>query len=226
MGMKNPVGKWISAWRKKGHIIGVLKDYHTHSFHEPIKPLLVDIKENESFGVLLIRIQGGQTKQALVGLDQLYKEINPNYPFAYQFIDQEYAKLYRSEQVMAKLATVFAVLAIMISCLGLLGLVVFSAQQRTKEIGIRKVLGASVTGIIMRLSRDLLKLVFMALVIASPLAWFAMHQWLQGFAYRIDIDGWVFALAGSLVIGTALLTVSFQSVKAALVNPVKSLRSE
>lgn len=226
MGLKNPVGKWISAWQKKGHIIGVLKDYHTNSLHDPIKPLIVDIKEGETFGVLMIRMRPGQTKQALVGLEQLYKAINPNYPFAYQFVDQEYAKLYRSEQVMAKLVNVFAFLAIIISSLGLLGLVMFSTQQRTKEIGIRKVLGASVAGIITLLSRDFLRLVFMAIMIASPLAWYVMHQWLEGFAYRIDIDWWIFALAGLLAVGIALLTVSYQSIKAALVNPVKSLRSE
>ena len=226
MGLKNPIGKWVSAWQKKGHIIGVLKDYHTHSLHEPIKPIIVDVKEYESFGVLLVRLRAGQTRQALTELGELYKTINPNYPFAYQFLDQEYAKLYRNEQVMAKLAEIFALLAILISCLGLFGLATFTAEQRTKEIGVRKVLGASVASIIALLSKDFLKLVFIAILIASPIAWYAMHQWLADFAYRIEIEWWVFALSGTLAVGIALLTVSFQSVKAALMNPVKSLRSE
>ncbi len=226
MGLKNPIGKWVSAWQKKGHIIGVLRDYHTHSLHEPIKPLIVDIKENESFGVMLVRMQTGQTKAALAGLEQVYRAINPSYPFAYQFIDQEYAKLYRSEQVMAKLANVFAGLAIIISCLGLLGLVMFSAEQRTKEIGVRKVLGASIGSVVALLSKDFVKLVGIALLIASPLAWYAMNRWLQGFAYKIDLSWWIFGLAGLLTVCIALLTISFQAIKAALMNPVKSLRSE
>jgi putative ABC transport system permease protein len=226
MGLKNPIGKWVSAWQKKGHIIGVLKDYHTHSLHEPIKPLIVDVKEYEYFGVILVRTKAGQTKEALASLAQVYKNLNPNYPFAYQFIDQEYEKLYRNEQVMAKLSNVFAVLAILISCLGLLGLVMFSTEQRTKEIGIRKVLGASVSQIVTLFSRDFLRLVVIAILIASPIAWYAMNAWLQGFAYKIDMAWWFFAASGFGALAITLATVSFQSIKAALVNPVKSLRSE
>jgi putative ABC transport system permease protein len=226
MGLENPIGKWVSAWQKKGRIIGILKDYHTHSLHEPIKPLVMDVKEYEYFGVILVRTEAGKTKEALASLGKVYKELNPNYPFAYQFIDQEYEKLYRSEAVMAKLSNVFAVLAILISCLGLLGLVMFSTEQRTKEIGIRKVLGASVSQIIMLFSRDFLRLVWIAILIASPIAWYAMNQWLQSFAYKIDIAWWIFALSGAGALVITLLTVSFQSIKAALMNPVKSLRSE
>ncbi|WP_421828782.1 ABC transporter permease [Larkinella sp.] len=226
MGLKDPIGKWISAWQKKGHIIGILKDYHTHSLHEPIKPLVMDVKEYEYFGVILVRTEAGKTKEALASLGKMYKELNPNYPFAYQFIDQEYEKLYRSEEVMAKLSNVFAVLAIVISCLGLLGLVMFSTEQRTKEIGIRKVLGASVSQIILLFSRDFLRLVWIAILIASPVAWYAMNQWLQSFAYKLDLAWWIFAASGLGALAITLLTVSFQSIKAALVNPVKSLRSE
>ncbi|RRB10543.1 ABC transporter permease [Larkinella knui] len=226
MGLKKPIGKWVSAWQKKGHIIGILKDYHTHSLHEPIKPLIVDVKEYEYFGVILVRTKPGQTKEALASLGQVYRTLNPNYPFDYQFIDQEYEKLYRSEQVMAKLSNVFAVLAILISCLGLLGLVMFSTEQRTKEIGIRKVLGASVGEIVALFSKDFIRLVLVSILIASPIAWYAMNQWLQSFAYKIDLAWWFFAASGAGALAITLLTVSFQSIKAALVNPVTSLRSE
>lgn len=152
--------------------------------------------------------------------------MNPKFPFDYRFADDEYQKLYKSETVVGSLANYFAFLAIFISCLGLLGLSAFTAEQRTKEIGVRKVLGASVSSIFGLLSKDFLKLVLLAIVIATPLAWWAMSQWLQGFAYQVDLSWWIFALAGLLAIGIALLTISFQSVKAALMNPVKSLRSE
>ncbi len=226
MGLKNPIGKWVSAWQKKGHIIGILKDYHTHSLREPIKPLIVDVKEYEYFGVILVRTQPGKTKEALAGLEKVYRTNNPNYPFNYQFLDQEYQKLYQSEQVITKLSDVFAGLAIIISCLGLLGLVIFSAEQRHKEIAIRKVLGANVASVVALLSQNFLKLVLIAILLASPLAWYVVNSWLQTFAYRTDISWWIFAIAGLGALVVTLATVSFQSVKAALVNPVKSLRSE
>jgi ABC-type antimicrobial peptide transport system permease subunit len=226
MGLKNPIGKWISAWKKKGHIIGILKDYHTQSLHEKIKPLIIDVKENEYFGVILIRTEPGKTRQALAGIAAVYKDINPNYPFSYSFLDQEFDKLYRSEQVIAKLSNLLAPLAILISSLGLLGLALFSAEQRIKEIGIRKVLGASVAGVVSLLSKDFLKLVLIAICIASPIGWFLMSRWLEGFAYKINIEWWVFALAAFMVMTIAIFTVSFQSIKAALMNPVSSLRSE
>jgi len=226
MGLKNPIGKWISAWNKKGHIIAVLKDYHTQSLHEPIKPLIIDVKENEYFGVIVIRTKPGKTAETLSGIGNIYKNINPDFPFNYQFLDQDFDKLYRSEQIVTKLSNLFAPLAIIISCLGLLGLVIFSAEQRTKEIGIRKVLGASIASVITLLSTDFFKLILIAICIASPVAWYVMNQWLQEFAYKINMEWWFFALAGFLVLFLALLTVSFQSIRAALMNPVKSLKSE
>jgi len=226
MGIKNPIGKWISAWQKKGHIVGVLKDYHTHSLREPIKPVILDVKEYEYFGVIIARTQAGKTKEALASLSKVYKDINPNYPFTYQFIDEEYRKLYSNEQIISKLSILFASLAIVISCLGLLGLVMFSAEQRVKEIGVRKVLGASVNQIIALFAKDFLRLLMIAFVIAVPVSWFAMHSWLQDFAYRIDISWWIFVVAGSVSLLIALLTMSYQAVKAAITNPVKSLRSE
>jgi putative ABC transport system permease protein len=226
MGMKDPIGKWISAWDKKGHIIAVIKDYHTNSLHQPMQPLIVDVKEDLYFGVVMVRTEPGKTKEALASLSKVYAEINPDYPFAYQFLDQEYEKLYRSEQVMASLSNAFAILAILISCLGLLGLAMFSAEQRVKEIGIRKVLGATVTNIINLLSRDFLKIVFISFFIGSPVAWYLMRQWLQGFAFQIDLSWWIFALAGLSALLVALLTVSIQAVQSAIANPVDSLKSE
>ncbi len=226
MGMKDPIGKWVSAWKKKGHIIGVLKDYHTGSFREPIKPIMLDVKEYEYFGVIMVRTYPGQTPQALAGLEKVYKEINPGYAFAYQFVDEEYRRMYASEQITSRLSILFAVLAILISCLGLLGLVMFAAEQRVKEIGIRKVLGASLSQIISLFAKDFLQLVFIAFLIAGPLAWYAMNSWLRDFAYRVAISWWIFALAGISALLIALLTVSHQALRAAMANPVKSLRTE
>jgi ABC-type antimicrobial peptide transport system permease subunit len=226
MGMKNPIGKWVSAWKKKGHIIGILKDYHTHSLREPIKPVILDVKEYEYFGVIIVRTFPGKTKDALSSLEKVYKVINPNYPFAYQFVDEEYKNLYSNELIISKLSIIFASLAILISCLGLLGLVMFSAEQRTKEIGIRKVLGASMGSIVGLFSKDFLKLIFIAFLIAVPLAWYSMNHWLQDFAYKIDLSWWIFALAAGISILITLITVSQQAIKAAVANPVTSLRSE
>jgi putative ABC transport system permease protein len=226
MGLKNPIGKWVSAWKKRGHIIGVLKDYHSQSMREVIRPVLLDVKEYEDFGVILARTRPGQTKEALASLEKVYKEVNPAYAFNYQFVDEEYNKMYTSELIISKLSILFAALAILISCLGLLGLVMFAAEQRVKEIGIRKVLGASLGQIIALFSRDFLRLVFIAFLIAAPLAWYSMNHWLQNFAYRVDLYWWIFALAGGAAILIALLTVSYQAVKSAMANPVKSLRTE
>ncbi|HEY8735298.1 MAG TPA: FtsX-like permease family protein, partial [Puia sp.] len=226
MGMKNPIGKWVSAWKKKGHIIGVLKDYHTHSLREPIKPVIIDVKEYEYFGVIMVRTLPGKTKEALASLEKVYKDINPNYPFSYQFVDEAYKNLYTNELIISKLSVLFASLAILISCLGLLGLVMFSAEQRTKEIGIRKVLGASMRSIIGIFSKDFLILIVIAFLIGAPLAWISMNHWLQDFAYKIEISWWIFALAIGVSIVITMITVSYQGIKAAIANPVKSLRAE
>ena len=226
MKMTHPIGQWVQAWQKKGHIIGVVKDYHTQSLHDPIKPILLDIKEGEYFGVIIAKTQPGKTKEALESLATVYKSLNPNYPFTYQFVDQEYKKLYSSELIISQLSIVFAVVAIAISCLGLLGLVMFSAEQRIKEFGVRKVLGASLNQLMGLFAADFLKLIIIAFVIAAPLGWFAMHSWLQDFAYRIDLSWWMFILAGMSSVMMALFTLSYEAFKAAVANPVKSLRSE
>ena len=226
MGLSNPIGKWVSAWKKKGHIIGVLKDYHTRSLRDPIRPLLLDVKEYEYFGMILVKTRPGQTKEALASMAEVYKGIEPNLAFDWQFVDDEYRKMYNSEMITAKLSVLFASLAIAISCLGLFGLVLFAAEQRTREIGIRKVLGATIGQILALFSGDFLKLVILAFAIAGPLGWFAMHSWLGNFAYRVDLSWWVFVAAGAGIGGIALVTVSYQAMKTALANPVDSLRSE
>jgi ABC-type antimicrobial peptide transport system permease subunit len=187
---------------------------------------VIRLRENEDWGEAMVRTKAGQTKQALAGLEQLYKQLNPKFPFTYRFADEEYQKLYKSESIVQRLSNCFASLAICISCLGLLGLAMFTAEQRTKEFGIRKVLGARVGTLFGLLSREFLLLVLVAFLVASPLAWWAMHTWLQNFAYHIAVQWWVFLLAGGTALLIALLTVSFQAMKVAVANPVKSLRAE
>ncbi len=226
MNMKDPIGKWISAWDKRGTIIAVLKDYHTHSLHDPIKPLIVDVKEFLSFGLVLIKTEPGKTKEALASMEEVFKEVNPDFPLNYKFVDQEYAQLYSSELVISRLSNAFAALAIAISCMGLLGLAMFAAEQRIKEIGIRKVLGASISSILNLFSKSFLQLVGIAFVVATPIAWWLMDSWLKGFAYRVELAWWIFVGTGIITTLVALLTISLQAVKTALSDPVKALRSE
>ena len=224
-GMKNPVGKQIEFFRGKGRVIGLMKDYHLNSLHQAIMPLVVcfDVRMSQ---YLLAKTRPGQTTQAIADLERLTKQFNPNYPFTYHFVDEAYEKLYNAERQVSTLVNYFGMLAILISCLGLFALAAFTAEQRTKEIGVRKVLGASVASIVTLLSKDFLRLVLIALVLASPLAWWAVNKWLGTFAYQTELTWWIFAVAGLLAVSIALLTVSFQSIKAALMNPVTSLRSE
>jgi putative ABC transport system permease protein len=226
MGLKDPVGREINWGKTKVRIVGVLKDFHFQSLHNAIRPLIAYLGARQPQGSVVVRIQAGKTPETLAAMERICKKLNPNVPFTYAFTDQEYARQYQSEQVVGKLAGYFASLAIFISCLGLFGLAAFTAEQRTKEIGVRKVLGASIAGIVGLLSRDFLRLVVMAIVLASPVAWYIMRQWLQGFAYQIDIEWWMFALAGIIAVLIAVFTISFQSIRAAMVNPVRSLRSE
>lgn len=226
-GYKDPIGMPLTFWGKKGTIIGIVKDFHFNSLHEPIKPLVIRYGESIGYGTALVRTEPGKTREAVASIEKLCREMNPQFPPQFQFSDEEYQKLYQSEQVISKLSNGFAVLAIFISCLGLLGLAMFTAEQRTKEIGIRKILGASVGSLFGLLSREMLIMVVLSLIIASPLAWIGVNDWfLQGYAYRIDVSWWIFPLAGVMAILIALLTVSFQTIKALLVNPASSLRSE
>ncbi|MES1216413.1 MAG: ABC transporter permease [Bacteroidota bacterium] len=226
IGLKNPIGSTVIWGNHPGKVIGVMKDFHFGSMHQTIDPLIVRLDENWPWGTILIRTESGKTKEAITSLGKLCKEMNPKFPFTYQFSDLEFAKLYRSEEVINKLSNYFAILAIFISCLGLFGLSTFIAARRTKEIGVRKVLGASVPNIVAMLSGSFIKLVAIAMLIAFPISWWIMKRWLQNFAYKIDISLWIFALAGVVTISIALITVSYQSIKAALGNPVKALRTE
>jgi hypothetical protein len=226
IGFKEPIGKSLIFWRKPGTIIGVLKDFHINSIHTKITPLILRLRENDETDHAIVRTEAGKTGVALANLEKICKGLNPKFPFTYKFADLEYAKLYKNEQVIRKLANYFAFLAIFISCLGLLGLVMFSSEQRTREFGIRKVLGAKPISLFNLLSREFILLILVAMMIASPLAWLAMNSWLQDYAYKISISWWMFVFAGCGAILIALVTVSFQAIKAATVNPVRSLRNE
>jgi ABC-type antimicrobial peptide transport system permease subunit len=225
-GYANPIGKPFTLWGNKGKIIGIVKDFHFNSLHDPIKPLVLKYGETGDAGTMLVRIRPGQTRGTLAGMEALARQLNPDFNFNYTFSDDEYHKLYNNEQVVNKLSDSFAFLAIFISCLGLLGLAMFTAEQRVKEIGIRKVLGASVSSLFALLSSEFLLLVLIAFLIATPVAWYAMNAWLRTFAYYTKVEWWMFALSAGLIVIIALATVSFQAIKAALVNPIKSLRSE
>jgi putative ABC transport system permease protein len=226
MNYTDPVGKPLTFWGRKGKIIGVLKDFHINSLHMPINPLILWLKNDEPYGIVLIRTAPGKTRLALDGLEKLHRRLNPEFPFTFNFSDEEYKKLYLTEQTVNKLSGYFAFLGIFISCLGLLGLTIFTAEQRMKELGIRKVLGASISSLFALLSKEFLLLVTIAMIIAFPLAWWIMNNWLQDFTYRIAINVWVFVLAGVISLIIALSTISVHAIRAALTNPVKSLRTE
>lgn len=228
LGWKNPadaIGNGFGYGEIRGQIIGVTKDFHFESLHQKVVPMVM-FNESGRLGRISIHVSGSNIKQAVSHIESVWKTQFPDKPFEYEFLDQRFGKLYAREQTQQLLFGIFAGIAIFISCLGLLGLSMFMAELRTKEIGVRKVLGASVASIVTLLSQDFLKLVVIAILIASPIAWYGMHNWLQDFAYHTEINWWVFALAGFLAIAIALFTVSLQSIKAALMNPVKSLKSE
>ncbi|MFD2571030.1 ABC transporter permease [Spirosoma soli] len=225
LGWKNRTAGLIEFDTRKIPIAGVIRDFHLRSLHNRIEPLVLVFHKDRG-DRLLVRVSPQNVPAALAFVKDVYEKVNPNQPFDYAFLDQTFAQQYRSDERKGGLFLGFSGMAIFIACLGLFGLATFTAEQRTKEFGVRKVLGASVSSLVALLSKDFLKLVLIAIVIAAPLAWYAMNQWLQNFAYKINIEWWIFALAGLLAMSIALITVSFQSVKAALMNPVKSLRTE
>ena len=229
-GFKNPIGQQLRTIgngepmsKRTYTVIGVVKDFHFESIHNRIAPLVMYYGADTY--QMAIRVRTSDIPGLLDVLEQKWKGQTDN-PFSYSFLNERFNKTYLLEQRTGQLFSIFATLTIIISCLGLFGLAMFTAQQRTKEIGVRKVLGASVMSVVVLLSRDFVKLILIAILIVTPIAWFVMSQWLQDFAYRVEISWWIFAVAGILAIIVALLTVSFQSIKAALMNPVKSLRSE
>ncbi|MBB1285800.1 ABC transporter permease [Flavisolibacter sp. BT320] len=225
MGLKNPIGTKVMMWGEERTIIGVAKDFHFTSLHEAIAPM-VFFYDPKGTSSIIARIEAGKEKETIANLTSFYKKMNPGYVFDFRFLDEAYQAQYISEQRVSVLSRFFAGLAILISCLGLFGLAAFNAEVRTKEIGIRKVLGASVNNIMLMLSKDFIRLVALAILIAFPFAWWAMNSWLNGFAYHITISPWVFVVAGISILLIALLTLSYQSLKTAFMNPVKSLRSE
>jgi putative ABC transport system permease protein len=217
---------WIGWNSGNVEIIGVVTNFNTGPLQESIKPALItpSLSEYEQAG---IKIEAGSDlPQTIAGIEAAWKTAYPEGIFTYKFLDEQIDSFYKAEERLFTLFKVFAGLAMFISCLGLWGLATFSAQARTKEIGIRKVLGASVNKIVLLLSKDFLMLVLISLLIATPIAWYGMNEWLQNYAFRTEITWWIFGLSGALAILIAVITVSFQAIKAALSNPVESLRSE
>ena len=225
MGLKNPVGKTVNIWGEDKEIIGVVKNFNFESLYENIKPCFFDFSLNQRVSKIMVRIKGGSEKTTIDNLAKFYKSYTGE-ALDYKFLDDDYQQLYSAEERVAVLSRYFAGIAILISCLGLFGLAAFTAQKRQKEIGIRKVVGATVSDVAIMLSKNFLKLVLIALLIAFPFSWWIANQWLQNFAYRINVDAGIFLIAGASTIVVTLLTISFQTVKAAVTNPVKSLRTE
>ncbi|GAB5519350.1 MAG: ABC transporter permease [Rhodothermales bacterium] len=227
-GYANPadvVGKRFSQWGRDGEIIGVVKDFHFQSLHSTVRPLSFRIAPNNT-GMFLLTVNTENMPETLGTIEQIWREMIPHRPFLYDFLDESFAQLYNGEQQFGRLFGIFAGLAIFIACLGLFGLATFTAQQRTKEVGVRKVLGATVPELIRLLSVDFLKLVGIAFAVAAPLAYFGMREWLNGFAYQVPLGVGVFVLAGVLALLIALGTVAYQAIRAATVNPVEALRYE
>jgi putative ABC transport system permease protein len=223
LNLKNPIGARITNG-STFTVIGVVEDFNFNSMHEQIAPLAFQFRLSPS--MVTVKVQGADMKSTMQAITATWKQFAPNQPIRYTFLDESYANMYADVQRMGHIFTTFAILAIIIACLGLFALSAFMAEQRSKEIGIRKVLGASVSGITTLLSFDFVKLVALAILIASPIAWWGMNKWLQGFVYHVPVQWWIFASAGLAAILIALITVSFQSIKAALMNPVKSLKAE
>ncbi len=224
LGFNDPIGEELSMHRAIGPIVGIAENFHLASLHEPITPTIIQLDPRKP-GVLYVRAEAGQTKEALAALQKVHRKYSL-YPLVYHFLDDTLEAMYQSDLLMSKLSRIFAGIAIFISCLGLLGLAIFTTEQRTKEVGIRKVLGASASSILFLLSKGYIKLLLIAYVIAIPVANYFISDWLQGFAYRIEIRWWLFAVPGILVLLIALLAVGSQTLQAARRNPVDSLRYE
>jgi ABC-type antimicrobial peptide transport system permease subunit len=226
IGFRNPVGKTIRQYGKSYTIIGVIRDMVMESPYDPVKPTIYNL-DNSIGGILNIKLSPNKTTAAsLAAIEAVCRKYSPEEPFEYKFADEEFARKFSDEERIGKLSSFFSILAIFISCLGIFGMASFMAEQRVKEIGVRKVLGASTFSLWQLLSRDFVKLVLISLLIAIPTARYCMHSWLQNYQYRTELSWWIFAAAGLSALVITLLTVSFQSIKAALANPVKSLRTE
>jgi len=225
MGWKNPLGKRAALQGMEGYVIGVIKDFHFQSFYEPINPLAYILNPG-SIWYMYIKIRSADITEIIKIIEDAHNKINPNHPFEYSFLDETFDRLYRTEQKLGSMFSYFSALAIFIACLGLFGLASFAVERRTKEIGVRKVLGASVLSIVYNFSGEFVKLIIIANIIALPVAYFAMNKWLEDFAYRISIGIWIFMISAAIAFVIALLTVGFQAVKAAVANPAEALRFE
>jgi len=225
---QNAIGKGFNwGLGKKGRIIGVVKDFHFNSLQHKVPSIVMQLNGNFYwFNYISVRVQTKNMQLLIAALKESWKKILPDHPFEYFFVGEDYDKQYQAEQRLSNLSVLFSILTIFISCLGLLGLVMVAVSQRIKEIGVRKVLGASVTGIAALLSGDFIKLVAVAIIIASPIAWWLGNRWLENFAYHVQISWWVFILSALLAFFIALLMTSFHAIRAAVANPVNSLRIE
>ena len=228
MNLENPIGEIVSTQGIDWHVVGVVKDFIMNSPYKPIEPMIICGPKNEGwFNFMHIKLNDhNRMADNIAQAAQIFKQFNPSYPFEYNFIDEEYARKFNEEKMIGTLATWFAGLTIFISCLGLFALVAYMAETRRKEIGIRKVLGASVSSVMFLLSKEFLILVLISVAITSPISWWAMNKWLSNYAYRTDIPWWLFVVVGCISLGIALLTVGFQAIKAATVNPVEAIKSE
>jgi putative ABC transport system permease protein len=228
LGQKVNWDKWVPDSVnpvKKGFVVGVIKDFHYKSLHEKVEPAVLQIYPQVA-AKIAVKIKGTDVKNTIAHIETTWNKLAPAFPLDYKFMDESFGDMYKSEDKLSTLLWVFTIMAIVVGCMGLFGLAAFSAEQRTKEIGIRKVLGASVMSIVAMLSKNFLKPVLIASVIAFPVAWFLMNKWLQDFPYRVNISWWIFGIAAIAALVIALITVSFQTIKAAISNPVKSLRAE
>ena len=224
--LQNPIGEKLKLpGNKDVTVIGVTKDFHVQSFHNKINPMLIYINR-EMFVLIALKVNPQNIEESLAFIENTWKEVLPDVEFNSRYMEDAYNNLYQSEEKTGRLLTIFTVLALLISCLGLFGLASFLSNKRVKEIGIRKVLGASVSGIIFLMNKELMKRVIFANIIAWPIAWYAMNKWLQYFAYQIKMSWWMFLFAGMIALMIALLTVSYQAITSAMANPVESLRYE
>jgi ABC-type antimicrobial peptide transport system permease subunit len=227
MGMgTDPLNRKLTFWGVEGRVIGVVNDFNYQPLTTTIQPMVLRYRPDEWHFNLLIKTKPDKTPETIAIVEKLYKKYDKESAFEYGFVDQALDALYKSQQGAGRIILSFTFLTVLISCMGLFGLAAYTAEQRTKEIGIRKVLGASVGTIVSMLSKDFLRLVLLAILLAAPVSWYVMQKWLQDFAYRIDMSWWMFAAAGGLAVGITWLTTSYHALKAAIVNPVKSLRTE
>jgi putative ABC transport system permease protein len=210
---------------KKAQVVGVVKDFHFKSLYDVVEPAVLQIYPN-AYSKVAVKLKTSEIDVALAHIKKIWSSFSPEYPIEYNFLDESFDQMYKADDKLKSLLSLFTIITIIVACLGLFGLAAYAAERRKKEMGIRKVLGSTVNGIVFLLSKDFLKLVLLALLVASPIAWYFMNQWLQDFAYRINIGWWAFVLAGMLALIIAFITISFQAIKAAVANPVKSLRSE